>query len=148
MNKLFFFPPPVVLLLLIEAAYAANRSFPDLEVIPPTSRGLVWLVSGLALSTSAALNFRQLQTTVLPFGKPKKFVTLGAYIWTRNPMYLGLLTALIGLALCIGTLPFWLVPPAFFLIINRFHVPYEEIKLQNLFGGDYIRYRHRVQRWL
>lgn len=148
MNKLYFFPPPVVVLLLIAAAYAANRSFPDLEIIPPTIGGLAWLISGLALATSAAWHFRQLKTTVLPFGKPTKFVTRGAYIWTRNPMYLGLLTALIGLALYMGTLPFWLLPPAFFLIINRFHIPYEENRLTSLFGTDYIRYRQSVHRWL
>jgi protein-S-isoprenylcysteine O-methyltransferase Ste14 len=63
-------------------------------------------------------------------------------------MYLGLLTALIGLALSMGTLPFWLLPPTFFLIINRFHIPYEENRLTSLFGTDYIRYRQSVHRWL
>ena len=148
MNKLFFFPPPMVALLLIWAAYAANRSFPGLEIIPATNGGFVWLASGLALAASAAWQFRQLQTTVLPFGTPTQLATLGAYLWTRNPMYLGLLTTLIGLAFYMGTLPFWLVPPAFFLIINHAHIPYEENKLTNAFGTDYTRYLQNVRRWI
>jgi protein-S-isoprenylcysteine O-methyltransferase Ste14 len=63
-------------------------------------------------------------------------------------MYLGLFTALLGLAFYMGTLPFWLVPPAFFLIINRLHIPYEESRLTEIFGADYTRYRQRVGRWL
>ncbi|MGI9213256.1 MAG: methyltransferase family protein [Methylococcaceae bacterium] len=148
MNKLYFFPPPVIVLLLIAAAHAANRSFPHMEIIPATSGGLVWLASGLALAMSAMWQFRALKTTALPFGKPTQFVTGGVYLWTRNPMYLGLLTALIGLAFYMGTLPFWLLPPAFFLIINRFHIPYEESRLTNIFGTDYVRYRQSVHRWL
>jgi protein-S-isoprenylcysteine O-methyltransferase Ste14 len=148
MNKLFFFPPPLVALLLICAAYIANRGFLNLEVVPATTGGIVWAATGLALSISAALQFRQLHTTVMPHGTPVQLVTLGAYLWTRNPMYLGILTALIGLAFYQGTLAFWLVPPGFFLIINRFHIPYEEAKLMDLFGKDYKNYRHSVRRWL
>ncbi|GAB6047898.1 isoprenylcysteine carboxylmethyltransferase family protein [Methyloparacoccus murrellii] len=148
MNKLHLFPPPLVALLLIGAAYGANQVFPGLELLPATSGGFAWLAAGLALSASAAWQFRQLKTTVLPYGTPSQLVTLGAYLWTRNPMYLGILTALIGLAFYIGTLPFWLVPPAFFLIINRIHIPYEETRLTDIFGEDYSRYTRDVNRWL
>jgi protein-S-isoprenylcysteine O-methyltransferase Ste14 len=148
MNKLAVFPPPVVAVLLIGVAFGLNRAFPHLEIVPATGGGLAWLASGLALSASAAWQFRQLKTSFLPMGTPTQLVTLGAYLWTRNPMYLGLFTALLGLAFYMGTLPFWLVPPAFFLIINRLHIPYEESRLTEIFGADYTRYRQRVGRWL
>ncbi len=148
MNTLFFFPPPMVALLLVWVAYGLDKSFPGLELVPASTGGLAWLASGVALAASAAYQFRQLKTTVLPFGSPTQLVTLGAYLWTRNPMYLGLLTALIGFAFYMGTLPFWLVPPAFFLIINRIHIPYEEARLTDAFGEDYRRYVERVRRWL
>ncbi|MDD1651366.1 MAG: isoprenylcysteine carboxylmethyltransferase family protein [Methylococcaceae bacterium] len=148
MNKLNFISPPIVALLLLGIAFAIHRSFPNLEILPATAGGFAWLGAGLTLSASAAWQFRQVKTTVLPLGTPQQLVTLGAYLWTRNPMYLGLLTALIGFALYMGTLPFWLVPAAFFLVINRFHIPYEEARLTDVFGADYSRYQKRVNRWI
>jgi protein-S-isoprenylcysteine O-methyltransferase Ste14 len=147
-NKLSFFPPPIVALLLLGIAYAGDRTWPHLDIVPATPGGFAWLAAGLALAASAAFQFHRLKTTTLPHGAPTQLVMLGAYLWTRNPMYLGLLTALIGLAFYFGTLFFWLTPPAFFLIINRYHIPYEEAKLSTLFGADYARYQQRVGRWL
>ncbi|MFM8442631.1 MAG: methyltransferase family protein [Methylococcus sp.] len=148
MQKLSLLPPPVVALLLIGAALGLNRAYPHLELVPATGGGLAWLASGLALSASSAWQFWKLKTTFMPTGTPSQLVTLGAYLWTRNPMYLGLFTALLGLAFYMGTLPFWLVPPAFFLIINRLHIPYEESRMTEIFGGEYTRYQQRVGRWL
>lgn len=148
MNKLAYFPPPVVAIALISAAYGADRMLPGLNVVPATTGGIAWLASGVALAASAAWQFRQLKTTLMPHGTPQQLVTLGAYLWTRNPMYLGLLTILIGCAFYVGTLPFWLLPPAFFIIVNKLHIPYEEAKLSGTFGADYDRYQDRVRRWI
>jgi len=63
-------------------------------------------------------------------------------------MYLGLLTALVGCALFMGTLPFFLVPWLFFLVVNRVHIPYEETVLEKSFGPAYERYLKRVRRWI
>jgi protein-S-isoprenylcysteine O-methyltransferase Ste14 len=138
----------VVALILILAAYGAKKSFLGLELMPSSTAGLAWLGSGVTLALLALLQFRKVKTTALPTGKPQHLVTGGAYIWTRNPMYLGTLTALIGLAFYTGTLSFWLVPPAFYLIINRIHIPSEEARLTEMFGADYSSYRDRVQRWI
>ena len=143
------FPPPVIAAGLLGAAGFIHGVLPFLEVLPATlSGGLVWGASGFALALSAALQFKALKTTVLPWGAPSELVTLGAYLWTRNPMYLGLLTTLIGFALFMGTLPFFLVPWIFFLIINQVHIPYEEAVLEKTFGSAYERYRKRVRRWI
>lgn len=147
MNKLQAFPPPVVALLLLGLAHISRKLF-SLEVLPATSTGLVWTAVGLALGFSAAWQFRQIKTTTMPQGTPTELVTLGAYLWTRNPMYLGLLTALTGIALYEGVLAFWLTPIAFFVIINSYHIPYEEAKLTALFSGKYLSYCQQVRRWL
>ena len=146
---MIYLPPPIIAAGLLGAAGIIHGVLPFLEVLPATPvGGLVWGASGLALAFSAALQFKALKTTVLPLGAPSELVTLGAYLWTRNPMYLGLLTALIGFALYIGTLPFFLVPWIFFLVINRVHIPYEEAVLEKTFGSAYERYLKRVRRWI
>lgn len=148
MNKLALFPPPIVVAVLLGLAFGLNRAFPHLEILPATSVGWVWLISGLAFSASAAREFLRLKTTTLPTGTPTRLVILGPYLWTRNPMYLGLFTALLGLAFYMGTLPFWLVPPAFIAIMNRLHIAHEEARLTEIFGDEYTRYQQRVGRWL
>ena len=142
-------PPPIIAVCLLGAAGFIHGTLPSLEILPATPvGGFVWGASGLSLATLAALQFKALRTTVLPMGSPSKLVTLGAYLWTRNPMYLGVLTTLIGFALFMGTLPFFLVPWLFFLTVNRVHIPYEETKLIRQFGETYERYARRVNRWL
>lgn len=148
-QQLIYLPPPVIAVGLLAAAGFIHGVLPFLEVLPATPiGGFVWGASGIALAASAALQFRSLKTTVLPLGTPRELVTLGAYLWTRNPMYLGLLTALIGFALSMGTLPFFLVPWIFFLVINQVHIPYEEAVLEKVFGPAYDRYLKRVRRWI
>jgi len=147
-DKLFFFPPPIVALLLIGAARSLDQIASWISLVPASSGGIVWVAAGLGLAASAAFQFHAIKTTALPMGTPTQLVTLGAYLWTRNPMYLGIVTALLGLAVMMGTLPYWLVPPVFFLIINRIHIPYEEAQLEAAFGPRYVRYKNAVQRWL
>ena len=146
---LIYLPPPIIAASLLAAAGFIHGVLPFLEVLPATAvGGLVWGASGIALAASSALQFKRLKTTVLPMGSPSELVTLGAYLWSRNPMYLGLLTTLVGFAFFMGTLPFFLVPWIFFLVINRVHIPYEETILSQRFGGTYERYTRRVNRWL
>ena len=148
MNKILqLLPPPVIALLLILMA-AFLSSTVSLKLLHAAQGGTAWLVTGLALTISTILQLRALKTTLLPNGTPTQLVTLGAYLWTRNPIYLGLLTSLVGLALFKGTLPYWLVPPAFFTIMNRFHIPAEEARLKDVFGADYLRYQQKVNRWI
>lgn len=78
---------------------------------------------------------------------PERLVTTGPYRWTRNPMYLGHLIFMLGLAL---TLASW---PAAALL--GFHVPWfndrakeDEAQLRRGFGEQYELYAQRVKRWI
>jgi protein-S-isoprenylcysteine O-methyltransferase Ste14 len=80
--------------------------------------------------------------------KTAHIIKAGPYRFSRNPMYLGMILMLLGLALYVGTLPFYLSAIGYFAILNFFFCPYEENKLANAFGKEYIRYRDRVRRWI
>ncbi len=75
-------------------------------------------------------------------------ITDGPYLFSRNPMYLGMILIMLGLALCVGTLPFYISSIVYFAIINFLFVPYEEKKLANSFGEEYLRYMSEVRRWV
>jgi protein-S-isoprenylcysteine O-methyltransferase Ste14 len=86
--------------------------------------------------------------TPAPIDAPKKLVVRGLYRWTRNPIYIGVLTAIFGWAVLFQSLriaQYAIVVGVFF---HLFVVFYEEPTLADLFGAEYAAYCSRVQRWL
>jgi hypothetical protein len=78
---------------------------------------------------------------------PERLVDTGIYAWTRNPMYLGHVLYMIGVALVFQSLV------AAALAVLRavwFHrrILGDEKKLARHLGDPYVRYTHRVKRWI
>ena len=78
---------------------------------------------------------------------PLRLVVTGPYRYTRNPMYLGHLVFLLGLAL---TLRSWAGLALLFLQAIWFHrrIVQDESRLRELFGDAYFDYQHHVRRWI
>lgn len=87
--------------------------------------------------------------TSLDHGKPTTaLVTTGPFRFSRNPLYLGLLLTLAGLALGHDSLwAFLLLLPAA-VATQRFSVTPEEAELERRFGDTYRTYRASVRQWL
>jgi protein-S-isoprenylcysteine O-methyltransferase Ste14 len=148
MNKLVLIPPPVFALLLLALGYGLDRLLPGLPRPHLPLLGLVLMASGLSLGLMALAHFRRQGTMPVPHGEPSALVLAGPYLWTRNPMYLGLFTILLGLACYVGGLPLLLAAPGFYALVSQIHIPHEEAKLADLFGAAYAEYRDRAPRWL
>ena len=78
---------------------------------------------------------------------PERIVEQGPYRFVRNPMYLGHMIFLAGLALLLGS---WIAAA-----VLAFHVVWfdgrareDEAHLESLFGEPYRAYRRRVKRWI
>lgn len=78
---------------------------------------------------------------------PDRIVRAGPYRWVRNPMYLGHLIFLAGLALALGS---WLGAALFAFHVAWFHrrVREDEKRLDALFGETYRDYCRDVKRWI
>ncbi len=78
---------------------------------------------------------------------PERLVTTGPYALTRNPMYLGHLLFLIGLALTTRSRA---VAAATVFLMPWFdaRAREDEERLERIFGPEYNRYRDSVPRWL
>jgi protein-S-isoprenylcysteine O-methyltransferase Ste14 len=63
-------------------------------------------------------------------------------------MYLGMTTALFGLAIFFASIVMLLAPAVFFAVIDRIVIPREEETMERLFGNDYVAYKERVRRWI
>jgi protein-S-isoprenylcysteine O-methyltransferase Ste14 len=110
--------------------------------------GLLFVAVGAGLSSFAAAIFQARETTRKPWGEPTKFVEQPPFTWTRNPMYLGLATTLLGLAIFFGSIAMLLAPAVFFAVIDRILIPREEETMERVFGQDYVAYKDRVRRWI
>ena len=110
--------------------------------------GLLLVAVGAGLSSFAAAIFQARDTTRNPYGEPATFVVQAPYTWTRNPMYLGITTALLGLAIFFGSTVMLLAPIAFFIVIDRMLIPREEETMERLFSQQYVDYKNQVRRWV
>lgn len=110
--------------------------------------GAVLMVAGLMLTIISAQIFHKADTPVRPFEASTALITHGPFRMSRNPMYLGMVIAMVGTALLLGTLTPWLVPPAFVAVIHHFFILPEEKLMEQTFGDEYRAYQFRVRRWL
>jgi protein-S-isoprenylcysteine O-methyltransferase Ste14 len=145
-------PPPIWLLLAGILMWLLDHFLPVLVVIVTPWNRLGWgvMAIGALPALTAMTQFVRAKTTINPHhpDKTSTLVTDGIYRWTRNPMYLGLLTLLIGWAIRLGSLSPFLIPPAFVLILTQVQILPEERHLRSRFGNDYDRYCKSVGRWL
>jgi protein-S-isoprenylcysteine O-methyltransferase Ste14 len=86
--------------------------------------------------------------TPAPIDAPKKLVVRGLYRFTRNPMYVGVLTVIAGWALFFQAASLAIYALAVGICFHTFIVIYEEPHLAREFGAQYDEYRSRVARWL
>lgn len=78
---------------------------------------------------------------------PERLVTTGPFAYARNPMYLGQIIFLTGLALSLHSL-FAAAIVVASAIWFHFRVLRDERRLIELFGAPYVEYRHKVRRWV
>jgi protein-S-isoprenylcysteine O-methyltransferase Ste14 len=78
---------------------------------------------------------------------PDRLVTAGAYRYLRNPMYLGHLIFMLGLAVTFSS---WLALALLIFHAGWFHlrVLSDERRLESRFGESYRAYKTRVKRWI
>jgi protein-S-isoprenylcysteine O-methyltransferase Ste14 len=110
---------------------------------------LVLLLLGLFLIFWVSFaHARHGKSTPVLFSVPKKFVAVGPYTFSRNPMYVGMLVVLVGEALLLQA-PWMLVFTALIFIIFHLYVKFEEEPLMiQRFGASYQEYMKKVPRWL
>lgn len=106
------------------------------------------VLAGFTVMILAWWQFKQRKVAICPTASTDYLVTDGIYRLTRNPMYLGMVTMLGGVAVFFGTLPFYAVTIIYFVLIDRWFCLYEEEKLAATFGRDYESYRSSVRRWI
>ncbi len=145
-------PPPVIALSCTALAWLLAWLTPALTYLlnARTPIAVVLLLTGISLALSGVLAFRKAKTTPNPHTPEKatSVVRSGPYRFTRNPMYLGLALALLGVCAYLGNPMSLLSVIALIAYLTRFQIIPEERVLRGLFGETYAAYTETVRRWL
>jgi len=110
--------------------------------------GLIPLALGIWLNLWTDSLFKQKNTTVKPFEKPSCIICQGPFKVSRNPMYLGMVFIVLGIAVLCGTATCFAVPLIYGIMIDRFFITREEEILSRAFGMQYVEYKTQVRRWI
>ena len=86
--------------------------------------------------------------TPAPIDAPKRLVVRGVYRVSRNPMYVGVLSVIVGWALLFRSPGLAVYAFAVWSCFQSFVVFYEEPHLRRTFGAEYEGYCASVGRWL
>lgn len=134
----------------LTAMICLDRWLPVVTLIPQPSNwfGLVLTVPGLAVVLHSGAVFLKARTGLLPFSEATRLVTGGPYRYTRNPMYLGMVTFLAGFAVILGSVSAFVPVILFAWIIDRQFIQNEEKFLLAEFGTEYREYMLKVRRWI
>jgi protein-S-isoprenylcysteine O-methyltransferase Ste14 len=145
-------PPLLVAVLTAFVMMALSRVAPALAYAWPWrfAGGLSLIVVGGAVALAGVVEFRRRRTTVNPMtpGAASTIVSSGVYRWSRNPMYLGFLCALAGLAVYLSNAASLVMIAAYVAYMNRYQIGPEERALHARFGPEYAAYMASVRRWL
>lgn len=143
------FQPPVVTMLVVLSAWLIHSLLGPWQTtvrVPVLGGALVAL--GFSFMMWARILFTSRNTTLFVGRPSSQLVCEGPFRFSRNPMYVGVMVLLMGMALWVGTLPLYVAVPVVFLLLHGIHIPREERMLRDVFGERYLTYSKKVRRWL
>jgi protein-S-isoprenylcysteine O-methyltransferase Ste14 len=129
-------------LALLRDGKQVNTGFFGYLAIP------LWVIGGMILLWSFWNFIVQGRGTPAPVDPPKDLVATGFYRYVRNPMYVAVLTIVMGHFLWFGYWSLLIYAAILFLAFHAFVTYYEEPTLKRNFGAAYEEYVKKVPRWI
>ncbi len=117
-------------------------------VMPLRIAGALLFAAGLALFAWCVWLFGRVgDGTLAPWDPPRRFVAVGPYRHTRNPMISGVAAMLIGEAIFLISIPLALWALTFIAVNQPYFMLSEEPRLERRYGARYRACRTAVPRW-
>lgn len=147
---IFTFLVPGTVTILVPYWLLSSRSAP-----PPMQLGIFRYFGALPILIGAAIYFWCAwdftfagRGTPAPIDPPKQLVVRGLYRYVRNPMYIGILSILLGEAFLFASQRLFEYAAVVFLFFFLLVVVHEEPTLRHKFGESYRQYCKNVSRWI
>ena len=143
-------PPPVIYLPALVLALVSDALWPFACVAGPVGHllggGLVLV--GVLIMPFVLREFARASTSFNVMRPSAAVIRSGPFRFSRNPSYVALTIAWLGLGLLLDNLwvLVWLIPAL--LLVHFGVVLREERYLEGRFGEEYLRYKASVRRWL
>ena len=149
-SVIFLFVAPGVVAGLIPFWISGWQLQPALGGIEPLRwAGVLLLLLGVVLLAETFSRFAlQGRGTPAPVYPTETLVVTGSYRFVRNPMYVAVVSLILGQGLLFGSLPVLAYCAVIWLTVHLFVISYEEPTLARTFGEQYARYRANVRRWI
>ena len=145
-SPLYFFDIDALLLIAI------FTSPTDLIPLPFNLIGIPLMPIGLLLIVWANYTLLHIGKIGLrarePMQTPSNLVVAGPYRYSRNPLYLGALIALLGLVIVWSSLIVFLGVIFVYIVFRYVFIRKEELILEDEFGNEYRDFLKRIRRWL
>ncbi|HUB64304.1 MAG TPA: isoprenylcysteine carboxylmethyltransferase family protein [Methylocella sp.] len=143
-------PPEALLAGALLLGFILNLVWP-IGFVPaayslPVGFGLIFIA--LNLATFAARELVRLKTTLFLQKPATDLATEGAFAWSRNPIYLGMVLLCAGVAVFINSLWMLLFTVAFAAVLQKGVIEPEEAYLERRFAQRYLDYKAHVRRWI
>jgi protein-S-isoprenylcysteine O-methyltransferase Ste14 len=143
----FLLPGTVTVLIPYWLIAATDSRGPNTQSVRLLGLPLI-LIGAAGLLACIWQFFSEGHGTLAPVDAPKELVVRGLYKYVRNPMYVSVVTILIGEAIFFGSTAIIVEAVIFILLASLFVVLYEEPALRRQFGESYERYSQKVSRWI
>ena len=143
-------PPPIIALVCSLGILFSKSFFKEYSNVNNASISILFFLIGIACFFFAIKLFNKFDTTINPL-KPEKATSLivsGIYMYSRNPMYLGMLFILISISIRYNIIGGFISISTFIIYITKFQIIPEEQQLKRIFGEKFINYKKKTRMWL
>lgn len=144
--------PPILFVLALAGAWTMGRAsplpWPGLDDGPAQIIGLGFGVLGVVLIAWAVSTLHRGHTTIMPNQRSDHLVINGPYAFRRNPIYLGEVFMLFGLAELTSNIWFVIAGLLFAVAVTWLAILPEERHLEARFGTAWIDYKEKTRRWI
>lgn len=151
-------PPLALAVAGFVGAYALQATQPPLPFVLPEDgeaartkvvlMGSVMVTVGVLLFALGARELAKVGTPIAAGARPTALVDSGVFAFSRNPMYMGQVCAVLGASVVMNSLYGLLCANPLLLYCGLVAVPAEERALRTAFDKDYKVYCDRVRRWM
>jgi protein-S-isoprenylcysteine O-methyltransferase Ste14 len=122
---------------------------PFFGLLPLRIVGVVFILAGLPVLLDSFARFAlEGLGTPAPVFPTRHLIVTGWYRYVRNPMYVAVVSIIVGQALLLGSLHVLEYGAAVWLIAHMFVLAYEEPKMRSTFEEEYREFCANVSRWI
>jgi protein-S-isoprenylcysteine O-methyltransferase Ste14 len=143
--------PPLLIVAVLVLGWLAGWLYPlpwpGLDDRPARLIGYGLGIAGVALAAWSVVTLQRAGTTMRVDRGADRLVTDGPFRWRRNPIYMGEVLILLGLAELTHNIWFVILAPVFALALYRLAILPEERHLEARFGQAYLDYKASTRRW-